>query len=362
MNTDISSLDRFVGCLLGGAVGDALGAPIEFLSATEITNRFGSSGISGYIQTSTGRAGWITDDTQMTLFTAEGLIRAEGAARCSGRRPDYLAETTAAYLRWLATQRIPAQQPVKRDGWLYKLKELHEICAPGRTCINALQRINPAVSKRASNSSKGCGGVMRVAPVGLYGNRAFQGDGADKAIFELGCDLARITHGHPTGFLSAGAFSLLIAYLMRGLALMDSVQGVLSVLSTYRASNETCVAIEKAIDLSIRQPRDVVALRELGEGWIAEESLAIAIYCALSHDGDFRKSVLLSVNHSGDSDSTGSMTGNLLGVTLGVQGIPGDWLKGLELKEPVRRVAEDLHGFEEWDFEAEDVKEAYPNA
>ena len=168
-------------------MGDALGAPIEFMSATEIFSRFGPSGVSGYAPISTGRLGWITDDTQMTLFTAEGLIRAEVKAKRDGGSPDYVGATADAYLRWLATQRIPAAHPVQKNGWLYKTKRLHEICAPGRTCIHALQRLVPSASKRASNDSKGCGGVMRVAPVGLFGHRAFLGAGAERPFFVLGC-------------------------------------------------------------------------------------------------------------------------------------------------------------------------------
>lgn len=202
---------------------------------------------------------------------------------------------------------------------------------------------------------------MRIAPVGLFGNQAFQGIGADNAVFDLGCDLARITHGHPTGYLSAGAFSLLIAHLMRGTDFIDAIQRVVAVLETYEGSEETCAAIEKAIDLSFRHPRDILALRQLGEGWIAEESLAIAIYCTLSYQDDFRNAVLLAVNHGGDSDSTGSMTGNLVGVMLGFQTIPRDLLEGLELKGVVQQVAEDLHNFWGWKFEVGNAAESDPS-
>ncbi len=360
MNTDISSRDRCTGCLLGGAVGDALGAPIEFMSATEIFSRFGPSGVSGYAPISTGRLGWITDDTQMTLFTAEGLIRAEVKAKRDGGSPDYVGATADAYLRWLATQRIPAAHPVQKNGWLYKTKRLHEICAPGRTCIHALQRLVPSASKRASNDSKGCGGVMRVAPVGLFGHRAFLGAGAEKTVFELGCDLARITHGHPTGYLSAGVFSLLIASLMAGDGLEKSLGRVLFVLMAYKGHEETSRAIEQAIALASSSPGDSVAMTSLGEGWIAEEALAVAIYCVLSYPNDFRKALLLSVNHSGDSDSTGSIAGNLLGALLGAQAIPSEWIEKLELSDVVRQVGADLNDFFEWDLMAGDVVSRYP--
>ena len=73
--TAVSPADRVRGCLLGGAVGDALGTLVEFLSLDEIRQRFGPQGVTGY-EPAYGRRGAITDDTQMTLWTAEGLLRA----------------------------------------------------------------------------------------------------------------------------------------------------------------------------------------------------------------------------------------------------------------------------------------------
>jgi len=93
---------RFTGCLLGGAVGDALGAPVEFMKRTEILRRFGPNGITAYVP-AYGGLGTITDDTQMTLFTAEGLLR--GWVRgCFKGITTYPGMTAHAYLRWLQTQ------------------------------------------------------------------------------------------------------------------------------------------------------------------------------------------------------------------------------------------------------------------
>jgi ADP-ribosyl-[dinitrogen reductase] hydrolase len=93
---------RIRGCLLGGAVGDALGAPVEFLSLAEIRRRFGPDGIRDYAH-AYGRLGAITDDTQMTLFTAEGLLRAwvRGTVKGLYHPPGVIHH---AYLRWLVTQ------------------------------------------------------------------------------------------------------------------------------------------------------------------------------------------------------------------------------------------------------------------
>jgi ADP-ribosylglycohydrolase len=160
--------ERFLGCLLGGAVGDALGAPVEFMDRSTILRRFGSAGITRYAP-AYGGIGTITDDTQMTLFTAEGLIR--GWVRgCFKGITSYTGVTAHAYLRWLQTQgeRPGCHMPgTDEPGWLFEQRPLHSRRAPGNTCLAALRAMN-YLGEPARNDSKGCGGVMRVAPVGLF--------------------------------------------------------------------------------------------------------------------------------------------------------------------------------------------------
>ena len=151
--------ERFRGCLLGGAVGDALGGPVEFMPRSEIVERFGEQGTRDYVP-AYGRLGAITDDTQMTLFTAEGMLR--GWVRsCRRGIPACFATTTAhAYLRWLETQGYLTQSDWPTPGWLITHKELFSQRAPGGTCISALRSFRRG-NLRAVNGSKGCGGVMR---------------------------------------------------------------------------------------------------------------------------------------------------------------------------------------------------------
>jgi ADP-ribosylglycohydrolase len=85
----------------------------------------------------------------------------------------------------------------------------------------------------------------------------------------------------------------------------------------------------------------------LAKGWVAEEALAISLYCALVAK-DFRDGVILAVNDDGGSDSTGSITGNLLGTLLGVEALPNEWLEPLELRDVITELANDLYDFPDW--------------
>lgn len=336
--TAVSPADRVRGCLLGGAVGDALGALVEFLSLNEIRQRFGPQGVTGY-EPAYGRRGAITDDTQMTLWTAEGLLRAGNRFLDRGIcRPGVVV--WGAYQRWLATQGKAGRDwlsggPINPDsewiGWLFGQHFLHHRREPGGTCLSALESGTIGTPAEHINNSKGCGGVMRIAPVGLVA----------RAPFDMGCELAALTHGHPTGYLTAGAFALIIHDLFHGSYLRQAIGHAQDVLAGQKDSEETLAAMDGALRATDQLPPTPESVESLGRGWIAEEALSIALFCALTAD-DFRSGVLLAVNHTGDTDSTGSLTGQLLGVQGGVGVIPEEWLDELEGRDVIQQVAEDL--------------------
>jgi ADP-ribosylglycohydrolase len=337
--------DRFLGCLLGGAVGDALGAPVEFLSRAEILRRFGPAGITAFAP-AYGGLGTITDDTQMTLFTAEGLLRAyvRGAFKGITTYPGVVAH---AYLRWLRTQgerpKADLMLGEHEPGWLFGQRALHARRAPGNTCLSAL-RAMPSLGAPAKNDSKGCGGVMRMAPVGLFAHRLAQSPGLT---FELGVELSALTHGHPTGALTGGVFAVLVLELCGGASLCDALATARTCLRAAPDHRETLDAIDAAEVLATSGRPHEDAIAQLGEGWVAEEALAIAVYCAWVAT-DLEHGIVLAVNHDGDSDSTGAMAGNLLGAMHGASAVPQAWLALLELRETIEEIATDLHDFRDW--------------
>jgi ADP-ribosylglycohydrolase len=328
-----AALDRVRGCLLGGAVGDALGANVEFWTRRDIRERFGDAGVTTYIA-GDYPAGSITDDTQMTLFTAEGLIRAAQGMRDGGNR-DPASVMRGAYLRWLTTQGAQLDDP---DGWLASgflvhQPVLHARRAPGMTCLSALAGGGLGTTGEPRNDSKGCGGVMRAAPIGVLGDPS--------QVFDLAVDAAAISHGHPSGYLAAGAFAVIVHDLLREVRLRDAIDHSLQLLDPHDGADETISAIDQACSLAGGGKPSVDELEQLGEGWVAEEALAIALYCALTTTSP-TDALVLSVSHSGDSDSTGAICGNLVGAAYGVHELPSNLLEHLEARRLVDDVASDL--------------------
>jgi ADP-ribosylglycohydrolase/protein-tyrosine phosphatase len=348
-NGQPTNLSRTIGCMLGGAVGDALGAPVEFMKREDILRRFGPDGITSYAP-AYGGLGTITDDTQMTLFTAEGLIRGDVRGRHKGITT-YTGMTENAYQRWLYTQGERSAKYIdisgEGAGWLIQQQALHNRRAPGNTCISALKEMSKT-DKPARNNSKGCGGVMRMAPAGLFHWR-LKNYHSPQETFQLGKELAALTHGHPTGALTGGVLAILILALADGATLPDALSLAKTLLRQERQHEETLLAIQLAEEYSKADMPHEVAISKIGLGWIAEEALAISIYCALVAR-DFRDGIILAVNHDGDSDSTGSITGDLLGTVYGANAIPHEWLEPLELRAVITELAQDLYVFRNWNI------------
>lgn len=176
---------------------------------------------------------------------------------------------------------------------------------------------------------------MRVAPIGL----------ATRDPFALGCQAAALTHGHPSGYYSAGALAVMISAVVRGADLRAAVGAALDALRRAPVPSESAevtARLEQAVALADVGSASPVTIAALGAGWVGEEALAIAVHCALTA-ADFRSGVLAAVNHGGDSDSTGAICGNLLGVSLGSGAIDRDLLAELEGRDVIEQVADDLH-------------------
>lgn len=327
---DNNRKNKIRGSLIGGAIGDALGYQIEFkrnIKEREITKFLNTPAI-------------ISDDTQMTLFTANGLIWRETRSALRGIAmipPDAVYES---YLDWLDTQYNENKH--KSISWIKNVKELNHQRAPGNTCIGTLSSGIKGTIDKPINNSKGCGGIMRVAPVGLYMNNS-------EIAGKFGADVGAITHGHPLGIIPCYVFSTLIYFLVNEkISIKDALN---KALKQYEEKFDIfdkeykqyfLQLTKKAIQLSEKNISDIEAIKEIGEGWVAEETFAIAIYACLKYSKDFENAIICSINHDGDSDSTGAVAGNIIGASLGYSNIPSYYKDNIELKDIILELSDDL--------------------
>lgn len=325
---------RGCGCLLGLAIGDALGAPVEFSTRAQIVAQYGPEGIRELAPRHGQPAGTYTDDSQMSVATARGILdwrAATGWSAGAADEPDLDALALAVWARYVEW----SQSPECPQG------------SPGAQVLASIKGGVPLTFQHSVNVwGKGCGGVMRVAPLGLVG--------LGPRAFEAGARCATLTHRHPTSDTAAGFVAQLVDYLLAGASLTDAAASARVALANWPGHEETLDAVDAAVRLAAEPVDDYAAIgrighvgveepSEHGKGWVAEETMGIALFCALRHGDDYAAAVRAAVNISGDSDSTGSVTGAIAGAALGLEAIPSAWREqvadGALLTELGRRLA-----------------------
>ena len=338
--------DRIRGSLIAGAIGDALGYPVEFLSIREIRKRYGDRGITRldtkhfWNNDFDSPKAVVSDDTQMTLFTAMGLLNA-AFLKLSPKE-----SICKAYLEWYHTQISSEMQ--ESDSWIMTVPELYVQRAPGNTCMSALSCIKSG--EQPHNNSKGCGGVMRIAPVPLFalsGHR-MSIEESDR----LAGDASEITHLHPLGFIpsalmahviyrlaedSQPSASKLRIYIHEG---FDTLRRIYPSYTLYIEELQNLVKM--AINVTQNELDDATNIETIGGGWTGDDAIAIALYCAIKYFDNIEQALIAAVNHSGDSDSTGAVTGNILGAALGYDAIPQHFKDNVEFHYVILKVADQL--------------------
>ena len=355
---------RARGCLLGGAVGDALGTPVKNLSLKGIHEKHGPLGVQGLLP-AFGKTGAISAITQMTLFTAEGILRAYVRQCMHGicHSPSVVAY---AYQRWLLTQgERPATTHDIDNGWLVKRSALHQRRGPSATCLAALLREKVSDSLTAPNRSKGAAALTRIAPVAFATDR-HNIDGA-ASVFQLAVEVAQITHGHWTAWCAAGAFAVVVHALLWGYPLEAGIARARKLMAGRDGREDVLATLDLVSSLVEGHVSREAALAQLGRGLLAHEALGLALFCALTATG-FEDGVLAAVNQDGDSDSAAALTGQLLGAVHDEAGVPNRWLSALECREEVATIGNDLAEFltwpigeyEPWSRLSEDINRHYP--
>ena len=313
-----SCISRVTASLLGGALGDALGYPVKFKSIDDIERAYGTAGLPNRLAVNpkTGKA-CFSDATQLTLFTVEGLIHAGK----SGTDP--VKSVYRSYLKWLYTQDGGLLQNASTG--LLAHPEMYVARAPAVTTLSALHSGAMGSLEMRINTSKSSDAVMRTAPAGYA---AFP-----KEAWVLGEKIAALTHGHPDGYRSAGAFSFLISLLIEGKSLPEAVGMTETAAKDREWGTETAAKLADAVRLADADTEDKTAVALLGTGKTGERALAVGVFCALRHEESITKTLCAAANHGGDSTVTASVAGQIAGAALGRDALPEEWLEKLELSE-----------------------------
>ncbi|MEU1461300.1 ADP-ribosylglycohydrolase family protein [Streptomyces sp. NPDC005727] len=325
---------RVRGALLGVAVGDALGGPADALDLDEIRAAYGGEGLLD-LAFGHGRRGTVTHHTQLTLFTVDGLIRAQVRRDTGAWHPP--TDLHRAYLRWAATQRDwGPDERRKDDGWLAREEWLYARRDPTRALLLGLGDETMGTLDTPKNPGElGPEAVARSAPFGLLVGWEPQ------LVAQLAVECAAQTHGHPIAYLSAGAYAVIMHGLARGESLDAAVQRALALLAARPGHQPVADALQHALGAVRQGLPGPGRVEELAGDGTADGLLAAAVYCALVGE-DVRHGLCLAVNQSGPSAAAGALTGGLLGALHGDTALPPAWLAELEGRPTVLELADDF--------------------
>ncbi len=306
----IAFRERYEGCMLGLAVGDALGGPTEFLSYEQIRNRWPPDGVTSFMAFRGLPPGSFTDDTEMSIAVARGLTRS----------PDLSADTILSSIAREFVEWARRTQPAR---------------SPGTTCMQGVHRLAAGVhwSQSGENDSKGCGSAMRSAPIGLAFPHSLD------ALRFYASKVSLMTHGSPVATAGSVATAYLVARSLDGTEVMDILPDLVSF--TMPISPEFAEHVQRVTHLAMTESVKQ-AHHELGDGWTAEEAVAGAVYANILHPHSFRDIVLEAANAGGDCDSKACIAGAIAGARLGVQAIPPEWRENVEGRDELVALAEQL--------------------
>ena len=334
--------ERFVGCMLGGAAGDALGYLIEYVDLKTIHKKYGPYGLRTVLKLeANGKRGIISDDTQLALFTADGLLW----AKYDGLAPE--EGLYRSYMRWYYTQ---TERIIRPEHARWMKKQAHEESlgydlmgepllfarrAPGKACLIALASGLRFTKEKKANACKSSA-ALRTGPVGLF----YAGD-ADAA-FAVGCRAALLTHGGATAYLAAGTFSTVISLLAAGKTLGQAVVGAFERLQQEEGGVELWKTLQAAVDEAMSDRNPVRSMKKLGLGWNADEALALSLYCVMKTTS-LKDAVIMACNQDGDSDTCGAVSGSIAGALYGAKDVPKNWLTHMVCLDLLQGLAKGLY-------------------
>ena len=331
------------GCLLGLAVGDAMGYTVDDRSLEQIRQDYGPEGLLGYDLVN-GYAD-VSSYTQLAAFAGNGLLLGLTRGQMQGVMAPFVRYISLAEREWAQTQRY-AGNPERSVCWVSRDRALR-----GRRCmdtrmLDTLNRGKPGSMEDPVNKFVTPGAITVAVPVGMFFNPLRTGR---EEIGRLGAEAVALTHGAPQAFLAGGVLAHIISRIIwdgeRDLKALvkESVAALEEGFGReYRQAHEVRDGLNTALRLAASHNVSCVDAMEHLRCTTVPEILAGAVYAALCYENNFDEAMITAVNHSGRSAAVGAVTGAILGARLGEEEIPAFYLEPLEAAELLRSLADDM--------------------
>lgn len=334
-----NKLPFYRGCLLGLAIGDAMGYTVDKKNYEEICRDYGPNGLLGFdLQHEYAE---VTSYTQLAVFVANGLLA--GATR--GRPDSYSRYIATALREWTRSQQYRSSSE-KTLCWVAQIPALRRRLCMDTRMLDTLTRETLGTPEHPCNPFTSPGALTCAVAPGLF----FSPERIEpQQIGRLAAEAVAMSHGDPETFLSGAVLAYSIAGILQDPShtlpnqftqAMDAVRGQFG--EQFPQVSAVSAQLDKAVRLAkTSQITPQEAMQLLG-CTTASECLAGAVYICLVHPGNFDEAVIAAVNHSGRSSAVGALVGAILGARLGEDALPEFYLESLEPADALRELAEDI--------------------
>lgn len=332
------------GCLLGLAVGDAMGNTVDRLSWKEIQEDYGPNGLLGYDLVN-GYAD-VTSYTQLAAFTCNGLLFGLTRGQMTGKMAPFIKYIALSASEWAGQQR-PFGRPTRTYCWLGRKEAICRRHCMDTKMVETLLREQFGTLETPRNNFNGPESLSTAIAVGLF----FDQDRMEQAeIDRLGAEAVALTHGSPTAFLSGALLTHIMSKLLRypKAPLKKVVLGAVEAIKDqfghqYSQAYDLATLIRHAVTFSEAHGVRAQEIMERLGCDNAAKVLAGAIYTCLVCGNDFDRAMVVAVNHSGRSAAVGAIVGAILGIRMGEEALPEFYIECLEPGEILQELADDMH-------------------
>ena len=332
-------LSVYQGCMLGLAVGDAMGAGVDDRSLQEICNDYGPDGLLGYDLVN-GFAE-VSSYTQVAAFAINGLLVTMAKGQLRG---PFMPGITMALKEWARSQYFPRETEA-RTCWLCHEKHMRQRRIMDSRTLDTLTRDVLGTPERPANNATGPGTLPAAVTAGLLfaPERMEPGE-----VGELGAQIVALTHGDRVAFLSGAVLAYIIAGIVQDREaslesqFLNAAEAVEAQFSQFVEAEALHERICRAVNVAKNGTQEPIDVMEKLRCMDCGEVLCGAIYACLVTQEDFDRAMIVSINHSGKSAAVGAVTGAILGAHLGVEALPEFYLECLDAGDVVRELTTDL--------------------
>ena len=345
----VSKRSAYRGCLLGLAVGDAMGYTIDTKSWAEIQEDYGPNGLLGYDLVN-GYAE-VSSHTQIAAFTCNGLLLGLTRGQVYGKMAPYVMYAGLGQQEWAIGQRR-YDQPSRNHCWVFRIPELRRRHCTDTRMVETLNRglkgergklgtLETPINHRDTPAS-----ITSAVAAGLFADpRRMEQPEIDR----LGAECVALTHGDPLAFLPGAAIAHIITRCLQDheTPLRRIIEESLTALDDqfsreYRQTAQVIAAVKNAltyVDDYALFPVDAMDKLRCDTG---ADVLAGAVYAALVYERDFDSAMIVAANHSGRSAAVAAIAGAILGARCGEEALPDFYMEGLEISATLLELADDL--------------------